>query len=52
MRCEAGNACPQAGYWFTTAKVGSRRRFSTGETMPEIKHSPWGSTIWYWDERQ
>jgi hypothetical protein len=51
LRCEAGNPCPQGGYWFTPAKAGSRRRFSTGETMPEIKDSPWGSTIWYWDEQ-
>jgi hypothetical protein len=52
LRCEGGNPCPQAGYWFTPAKAGSRRRFSTGEPMPEIKDSPWGSTIWYWDEQR
>jgi hypothetical protein len=52
MRCEAGQACPAEGYWFTTAKQGSRQHFKAGVVMPEIKNSAWGSTIWYWDERQ
>jgi Domain of unknown function (DUF1911)/Domain of unknown function (DUF1910) len=52
LRCEANQPCPQAGYWYTPAKRGSRRVFKTGETMPEIKNSPWGATIWYWDEKQ
>lgn len=52
MRCEAGQPCPQTGFWYTPAKLGSRRTFSTGQKMPEIKDTPWGSTIWYWDEQQ
>jgi Domain of unknown function (DUF1911) len=52
LRVDAGQACPQTGYWFTTAKKGSRKAFKAGEKMPEIKDSPWGATIWYWDEKQ
>ncbi len=51
LRCEAGQPCPQTGYWFTTAKEGSRKVFKAGEKMPVIKDSPWGATIWYWDEQ-
>jgi len=50
-RCEAGESCPREGYWFTPAKVGSRRHFKQGETMPEFK-SDYGLTIWQWDEDQ
>jgi Domain of unknown function (DUF1911) len=52
LRCEAKQLCPQAGWWFTTAMKDSRRQFKAGEKMPEIKESPWGATIWYWDEQQ
>jgi hypothetical protein len=52
LRCEAKQPCPQAGYWFTTAMKNSRRQFKAGEKMPDIKDSPWGATIWYWDEQQ
>jgi hypothetical protein len=52
LRCEGKQPCPQAGYWFTTAQKNSRRLFKAGEKMPEIKDSPWGATIWYWDEQQ
>jgi Domain of unknown function (DUF1911) len=52
LRCEAKQPCPQAGYWFTTAQKNSRRQFKAGEKMPEMKDSPWGATIWYWDEQQ
>lgn len=50
-RCEAGEPCPRKGWWFTPAKVGSRRHFELGEVMPEFK-SDWGSTIWQWDVKQ
>lgn len=52
MRCEGGQACPQAGYWFTTAQSNSRRHFEAGTVMPVFRQSPWGATIWYWDEDQ
>jgi hypothetical protein len=51
LRCEAGQPCPQAGYWFTPALAGSRRSFAQGELMPEFKSS-YGLTIWQWDENQ
>ena len=52
LRVEAGQPCPQSGYWFTTAKEGSRKAFKAGDKMPAVKDSPWGATIWYWDDRQ
>lgn len=51
LRCEAGNACPREGWWFTPAREGSRRRFAQGEVMPEVG-GDWGATIWQWDDRQ
>jgi hypothetical protein len=51
LRCEAGQPCPRAGWWFTPAQAGSRRRFQQGEVMPDTK-SPWGATIWQWDRVQ
>lgn len=50
-RCEANQPCPREGYWFTPAKIGSRRFFKQGELMPEFK-SDYGQTIWQWDENQ
>jgi hypothetical protein len=52
MRCEGGQHCPQAGWWSTPAQTNSRRRFDAGEVMPVFKDSPWGATIWQWDEQQ
>ena len=52
LRCEAGEPCPQSGYWFTPAAQGSRKAFKAGGTMPAIEHSPWGSTVSYFDEQQ
>jgi len=51
LRCEAGQACPRAGYWFTPAQAGSRCFFRAGEVMPEVK-SDYGVTIWQWDADQ
>jgi hypothetical protein len=51
LRCAANQPCPRAGYWFTPAKLGSRRFFKQGELMPEFK-SDYGLTIWQWDENQ
>ena len=47
-----GEACPQAGWWFTPAKVGSRRHFEAGEVMPVIEGSDYGATFWQWDANQ
>lgn len=52
MRCEGGQPCPQAGWWSTPAQTNSRRRFDAGEMMQVFKDSPWGATIWQWDEQQ
>lgn len=51
LRCEAGEVCPQTGYWSTPAKADSRRRFQQGETMPELG-AAYGATIWQWDSVQ
>jgi len=50
-RCEADEPCPQAGFWFTPAKVGSRRYFKSGELMPSVG-GDYGVTIWQWDQNQ
>jgi len=47
----AGQPCPREGWWFTPAKIGSRRHFKQGEPMPDFK-SDWGSVIWQWDEQR
>ena len=49
LRCEAGQPCPQAGWWLTPAKANSRRHFKSGEIMPAFDGSSYGSTIWQWD---
>lgn len=50
-RCDAGKPCPQAGFWFTPAKIGSRRYFKQGDVMPEMDAN-YGATIWQWDQNQ
>ncbi|MGZ7177046.1 type VI immunity family protein [Burkholderia gladioli] len=49
-----GSPCPEAGWWLTPAKPGSRRYFEAGEIMPVIEGSSWGTTSWHWspDENQ
>ena len=51
LRCEGGQACPREGWWFTPAKLNSRRLFNRAEIMP-VFTTDYGSTIWQWDERQ
>jgi hypothetical protein len=51
LRCDAGQPCPREGFWFTPARLDSRRRFKAGEAMPEVG-GRYGATIWQWDERQ
>lgn len=43
-----GDPCPEAGWWHTPAKAGSRRYFEAGEIMPAIEGSSWGTTHWHW----
>ncbi|PKO38685.1 MAG: hypothetical protein CVU31_18540 [Betaproteobacteria bacterium HGW-Betaproteobacteria-4] len=40
-----GQSCPEAGWWFTPAKSGSRRYFKQGETMPSLG-GDYGDTFW------
>ncbi|OJA59338.1 type VI immunity family protein [Burkholderia ubonensis] len=47
-----GNPCPEAGWWHTPAKAGSRRYFEVGEIMPVIEGSSWGTTNWHWSPSQ
>ncbi|PLC03894.1 hypothetical protein CY658_17780 [Variovorax sp. RO1] len=52
LNCPGGEACPKSGWWFTPAKVGSRRYFEAGEAMPVIEGSDYGATFWQWDTDQ
>jgi hypothetical protein len=45
IRVPAGEICPQDGFYFTPALMGSRRHFLKGDVMPEVD-SPYGTTIW------
>ncbi len=49
LRCEAGQPCPQAGWWLTPAKASSRSHFKKDEIMPAFEGNSYGSTIWQWD---
>lgn len=51
LRVMAGNPCPQAGFWFTPARLDSRRHFAVGQIMPSLG-GDYGTTIWQWDEEQ
>ena len=51
LRCEAGQPCPRAGFWFTPAQAGSRRLFKESEVMPSVG-GDYGATIWQWDQNQ
>ena len=52
LRGVGGEPCPQAGWWFTPARTGSRRYFKQDEVMPVIEGSDYGSTFWQWDVDQ
>lgn len=47
-----GMPCPREGWWYTPAKVGSRRHFQQGETLPNVDGSAYGATFWIWDRVQ
>jgi len=51
QRFHAGAKCPGAGYYFTPARLDSRRWFAHGEAFPDVESS-YGKTIWQWDTRQ
>jgi hypothetical protein len=48
-RCEAGQPCPRAGWWWTPANDDSRAYFKLGQVMPDFKSASW-ATIWQWDQ--
>lgn len=50
-RTEAGQACTRTGYYFTPARADSRRRFISGDIMPDFA-TGYGTTIWQWDPKQ
>lgn len=47
----AHQPCPEAGWWFTPAKTGSRRYFKQGEIMPSVG-GDYGDTFWQWSPDQ
>ncbi len=51
LRCEAGQPCPNSGWWFTPASPASRRQFNQGELMPVVNPG-YGINIWQWDTNQ
>jgi hypothetical protein len=51
LRCEAGQPCPQSGFWSTPAQAESRKWFEASEVMPALR-SDYGATIWQWDVNQ
>lgn len=51
LRAEAGQPCPREGFYFTPAKVNSRKFFKQGEIMPKVG-GDYGATIWQWDGQQ
>lgn len=51
LRCEGGQPCPRAGYWFTPARLKSRQQFVAGDIMPKVG-GDYGVTIWQWDQQQ
>ena len=50
-RFEAGEVCQKRGFYFTPARLDSRRSFEIGETFPDMA-STYGRTIWQWDAKQ
>lgn len=50
-RIEAGERCRETGFYFSPALMGSRRKFSCGDLMPDLG-TDFGRTIWQWDQKQ
>lgn len=51
QRIPAGQAFPQAGFWFTPSQMNSRRYFKQGDTAPMVA-SDYGEVLWLWDKNQ
>jgi len=50
-RFNAGETCNSSGYYFSPARLDSRRWFEASEVFPHID-STYGMTIWQWDTQQ
>lgn len=50
-RFPAGDNCDVSGYYFTPARLDSRRWFNANEVFPHLD-STYGKTIWQWDIQQ
>jgi hypothetical protein len=48
---QAGETCPETGFYFTPARPDSRRLFQKGDLMPGFD-TAYGATIWQWDAEQ
>jgi hypothetical protein len=48
---QAGETCPETGFYFTPARTNSRKLFQKGDVMPAFDVA-YGSTIWQWDTEQ
>lgn len=51
-RSQAGDGCPRAGWWYTSARAGSRRYFKQDDIFPSIEGSDYGQTFWLWSDDQ
>lgn len=51
VRVAAAHSCPEAGFYFTPARLDSRRLFQKGDVMPELG-AEYGATIWQRDVNQ
>ncbi|SEL79915.1 protein of unknown function [Pseudomonas agarici] len=51
-RVAAGQPCPKSGWWFTPARLNSRRYFQQGAAFPVIEGSDYGLTFWQWSPDQ
>jgi hypothetical protein len=51
VRVAAGQSCPEAGFYFTPARLDSRKLFKKGDVMPELG-TEYGATIWQRDVNQ
>ena len=50
-RKSSGEPCPQAGWWFSSASVHSRRYFRDGAIFPRLE-GDYGYTFWLWSPDQ
>ncbi|MCF7752729.1 DUF1911 domain-containing protein [Bacillus subtilis subsp. subtilis] len=51
-RVLASEPVPRDGWWYTPARLGSRRYFKQGEVFPNIVDTDYGNTFWIWDRDQ